>query len=549
MWKVSVKHAGEQPSEVSTRPIPDGANVAPIAASMNAGKSSASQLLAQESDASDAQSFTAIEAWAKHAEEASKEMDWAGAPRLEAVDGGIARYPYADGSGGPACVAWHDRDALLIHIPDDKATLEVEYLPGRADEQRMKRMLYRYGEDACELETLIEWRAYAGHRTGVVDGWTSMRQSGRGYVASFVGVSGFVVARALRRFTTPEPTLRFDSRRQSRLEEQEAANSAVADTCPRLDEVDPPMDTDTAIVFVHGTASCGIAGLKDLLRPPAVMPCPVIRFEHDTFVPIIENVRDLVAGIESRLRVCRLLLVAHSRGGLVAVDAAKVLRDRGYAADITVCSFGTPYQGTPLVAMGKKAINLMMKMGEGIADGFQVPLLSPLAKAMFYLTESPTLPAGIMAMHEAAEALPYIRRNAEGVRLLSWGSDYDILGGSGGYGVAADGFLLGALQRPHDLVVTATSATACGRPQPHLACGHGQYFRQQLVQAAIRSQVEPIPVMQPDTAAALKAVVVAAGAGETAREVPVTPSPTGGVVTAQPLRGAGRAAAPASGNP
>ncbi|WP_280153086.1 hypothetical protein [Piscinibacter sp. XHJ-5] len=492
MWKVTAQGAEGKPYEVATSPLDDDGQ-APRPAEMGDIESPTYRLLMQEAALPDAQRFMPIHQWAATAEEAAKEMEWTGLPVLKAADGGIARHA-GDGQNRPSCLAWHDRGAMLISVADDKVQLSVEYIPERAEEQRMKRMLHRHASSGHQLETLLEWRAFVGRRTGIVDGWTLMRQSGRGYTASLVGATGFVVARALRRITLPEPALTSDSRMQSRLAELEAAQPAIADTCPRLEEVEPPLDGDIAMVFVHGTASCGITGLKDLFPPATtgfMVPCPVLRFEHDTFVPIIDNVKTLAAEIAHRLHVRKLLLVAHSRGGLVAADAAKVLRDAGYAGDVTVYTFGTPYQGTPLVAMGKKALNLLMKLGEGIADNVPVPVLSPLAKAMFYVMESPTLPPGILAMQEGAEALRYIQRSAEAVRLLSWGSDYDILSGIAGYGVASEGFLLGALQRPHDLVVTAQSATGCGRTQPKLECAHGQYFKQPQVQLAINNYLQP----------------------------------------------------------
>lgn len=488
MWKISAQSSDGERYEVWSRPFDDRTTIESISLGMGL-ENSAFWLLMDEARAEEGLRFTAIHQWAQQAEEAAKEMDWAGAPRIVAVDRAIARY--ADHVvSHPACLAWHDQGGVLIRMPDDETELTIEYVPDRSDEQHSARMLFRHADSRHELETIVEWRAFVGSRTGIIDGWSVMRQSGRGYKASLVGDAGFLIARVLRRLTLPEPTLSADPRMQSRLAEQEAANAVLADACPRLEEVEPSRDAETAMVFVHGTASCGIAGLKDLFAPavaPIDVPCPAFRFEHDTFVPIIDNARTLAAEITRRLRVRRLLLVAHSRGGLVAADAAKSLRDAGYAGEVTVHSFGAPYQGTRLVAMGKKALNLLMKLGEGMADTLPVPMLSPLAKAMFYVMESPTLPPGILAMGEGAEGLAYIRRNADAVRLLSWGSDHDIRTGAFGYGAAIGGFLLGALDRPHDMVVTASSATACGRAQPYLACDHGRYFLQPEVRQAIRA--------------------------------------------------------------
>lgn len=522
MWKVTAQGADGNPVAVDSRPLDDGLAAA-AASPWIEGREHAYELLERESS-SPLLRFVPIDAWALAAAEMVHDLDWTGVPKLEALDGGIARY--ADPQDRPACVAWHDRGAVLIAVPGDRTTLTVEYVPERLDEQHLKRMLHRHAGPDHALETLLDWRAFVGQHTGIVDGWTLMRQSGRGWSASLVGATGFVVARALRRLTVPEPTLMRDPRMASRLAELEAAHADVADACPRLEEVEPPLDADVAAVFVHGTASCGIGGLRDLVAPTNrgfAVPVPVLRFEHDTFVPIIDNAQDLADQIARRLRVRRLLLLAHSRGGLVAADAARVLRDGGYAGDVTVHSFGTPYRGTPLVAMGKKALNLLMKLGEGLADGVPLPLLSPLAKAMFYVTESPTLPPGILAMQEGAEGLRYIERSAQAVQLRSWGSDYDVLRGDAGYGVATEGFLIGALDgRPHDLVVPATSATACGRAQPLLACAHGLYFRQVAVRTAVAD------LWRGDAAAALAAAAAGPTMGDVLVRSPKVPRPPAG---------------------
>lgn len=512
MWKVTALNEDGSTANIDVqqtreqKPF-DVADIARLASDFRTGRAHAYALLERESQSEDDDlRFAAVETWAKQAVEQADHFDWTGAPKLGEVERGIARYGNRC-DGRPACVAWHDRSCVVIPLLGNKIELTIEYVPDRNDEQQVARLLHRHGSPDHELETVLDWRAYIGHETGIVDGWTLMRQSGRGYIASLVGATGFVVATALRRITTKEITLTADPRRGSRLAEMEAAWPYIADSCPRLDEIDA-IDADVAMVFVHGTASCAVAGLKDLFSLATQgfsVPGRVLRFEHDTFVPITDNAQALSQLITDRLRVRKLLIAAHSRGGLVACDAAKLLKDAGYAGDVTVYSFGTPYQGTPLVAMGKKALNLLMKLGEEIATNLPVPVLSPLAKAMFYVMEAPTLPKGIMAMNEDAEGLAYLQRSASAIRLLSWGSHYDVMRGSAGFGVGAEGFLLGALNgREHDLVVTRPSALACGSAQPALDCSHVHYFRTPQVRDAIEQFLRPTPLHTPPIKLKLK---------------------------------------------
>lgn len=443
--------------------------------------------------------FDAIETWAERAAQSAAEHDWAGVPPLRAIENGeaIARYLPGDSSDArPQCVAWHDTAGVLIALDGSEASIEITYTPERESERRKQRIWHRHATPDHRLETILEWRAYVGSHSAIVDGWTLMRESGRGWAASITGTAGFVVATVLRRLTRPEPTLDADPRAGTRRIELEDHYPALAKICPSLHDIDC-VEHASAIVFVHGTASCGIVGLKDLfgLCVNGQVPSgPVYRFEHDTFLPVVDNSRELADLVAERVQAGRLLLVAHSRGGLVAADAAHQLKARGYAGHVGVHSFGTPFKGTPLVAMGKKALNLLMKLGEELATNVPLPLMSPLAKALFYVMESPTLPRGIMAMHEDSEALPFIERSAAAVPLTCWGSNFDVQSGAAGYGTMGDAVLLGALQgQPHDMVVPLHSAQACGTPAQSgvLTCAHGHYFRERAVQQVMAEWLQP----------------------------------------------------------
>lgn len=292
--------------------------------------------------------------------------------------------------------------------------------------------------------------------------------------------------------------------------EMERKYRELANACPSLSEIDR-VEHENAMVFVHGTASCAIAGLKDLFSLAVegfALPGPVYRFEHDTFVPITDNSADLARMISERLRVKRLLLVAHSRGGLVAVDSARLLADSRYGGTVSVYTFGTPFRGTPLVAIGQKALNVLMKLGEEIATSVPVPAMSALAKGCFYLLESPKLPRGIAAMHEQAEGLVYLQRSIDPKQLTAWASDFDVETGSAGFGATVEGILLGALGRcRHDLVVPTASALAFGRLAPLLRCAHVHYFRQPTVRGVVEDFLrhrDPV-LAQPDNTAAAPA--------------------------------------------
>ena len=256
------------------------------------------------------------------------------------------------------------------------------------------------------------------------------------------------------------------------------------------------------MVWVHGTASCGTVGLKDLLLPNfGHLPPPIrgtaFRFEHDTFVKMRRNARDLRGLITRRLTVDHLLLAGHSRGGCVARLAADMLRRSGYRGDVSVYTFGAPHEGTPLVDIGKTALNLLVKASQELMTNAPLPIMTPLNKAMCYTLDSVDLPPGIRDMSKdgEVEALKDLSRPADA---RSWGSAFDIHGKESGFGPAASGALRGALgSEPNDLVVPTASALAFGTPQPTLSCSHVRYFLEPAIRDAVWQFLTP-PAVAPE---------------------------------------------------
>ena len=460
--------------------------------------------LGQEAEVRD-QSRDAIETWASDAENAAAAYDWAGAPRIRAVEEAIAAFMPASSSAGmpekPTTLAWHDHTGVIIPIVGASAEIRVEYVPEPRDAYRVDRLRYRHATPQHAFETILDWRGYFGRNSGILDGWTMMRESGRGYAASFVGEVGFIVGTVLRRLTTPAITLEADPWAKARCVDTEQRYPQVAMECPDLAKARPPR-MDRAMVWVHGTASCGTVGLKDLLLPnfghlaPAIRGT-VFRFEHDTFVKMRHNARELRDLITDRVAADHLLLAGHSRGGCVARLAADLLQRDGYRGEVSVYTFGTPHEGTPLVDIGKTALNLLVKASQELMTNAPLPIMTPLTKAMGYTLDSAELPPGIKDMGKdgEVEAFKDLRIPADA---RSWGSDFDIHGKESGFGPAASGTLRGALgSEPNDLVVPTASALAFGTRQPTLACSHVRYFLEPSVRNAVQQFLAPPPAAPP----------------------------------------------------
>ena len=119
------------------------------------------------------------------------------------------------------------------------------------------------------------------------------------------------------------------------------------------------------VVFVHGGLSCCFDAFADLFRRiesnlrtpgPDAGAAVFLRFEHDTYHPISVNaerlcelVRDKLSQYSRAGQETELLLIAHSRGGLVARLASDILIDRGlWSKDrLEVFTYGSPHRGTP----------------------------------------------------------------------------------------------------------------------------------------------------------------------------------------------------------
>jgi hypothetical protein len=120
----------------------------------------------------------------------------------------------------------------------------------------------------------------------------------------------------------------------------------------------------THAILVPGGLSSVRSAWSDLLacRPerqpwqglPLLGQVATWRFEHDAFLPLMHNVRHLVEAIETAMpageefsgAACRIALIAHSRGGIVAGIAAAVLRQRRPDLKLRLFAFGTPHRGT-----------------------------------------------------------------------------------------------------------------------------------------------------------------------------------------------------------
>jgi pimeloyl-ACP methyl ester carboxylesterase len=453
----------------------------------------------------------AIAWWNDSAEAIAKKYEWACPFRVKACDeGSIGLFKQDEVGARPLSLAWHDDTAIIIALGDAAAMLDVQYVPSRDDENRLKSLMHRYGGSGYSVETYLEWRAYVGADTGVFEAWHEMRTAGFGYSASIRGVGGILIGRVLRRLSNnSQPTLTNDPTYQARLDESERRHGAIATTYPDLARCGVRLEPRVA-VFVHGTFSCGLQSLKEFPPPAGI---PVFRYEHDTFRSIDESARELVALIADRLRAKELTLIAHSRGGLVARLATKKLRRECPDKRVSeILTFGTPHLGTPLVAIGKRILSILWKIGETTLTG--IPMAGIAVQTFSYLIDAPTLPRGIEEMAEDSGLLVGMKDDEINDLVQSWGGDFLVSSRNSGFGPGLMGMLYGSFKNdPNDLVVPLGSALGIGTRLHRLGCSHINYFIEPPVRQAISVSLGPTP-----------AAAQPSGAAQTVPAPPSTPS-------------------------
>jgi hypothetical protein len=379
-------------------------------------------------------------------------------------------------------------DSYVSPIPADSDGIEVSYDPdgGEQFEEWMTaaRELRRLVPDGI-LVRLLLWRCYFGSNTGRSDGATELRDRSmhdihRGARVGSGVLVGRVVYTAYRlshRGNVSDPTF---SRRLRSLKAKHPNGGACPDLLDLFSSDEPrPLQ---AIVAIHGTMASAIP-LAETLRDMLGWSAPIYRFEHDTWHPIGENAAVLV----NYLRVWRAqadLLVAHSRGGLVARHAATEASAARIATEIEVITAGTPFRGTEVVdgveggLLAVRALLGVIRMANG---GPAIDATTRLAG----LVIGGKVPRGIAAMSPTSDYLSQTRNLPTDVALAVAGA-VDLNSITDHYALAGFGKVVfdGAA---NDLVVTRESAHGGSSNALTVTSDHFSYFVMGEVADQIRS--------------------------------------------------------------
>jgi pimeloyl-ACP methyl ester carboxylesterase len=288
---------------------------------------------------------------------------------------------------------------------------------------------------------------------------------------------------------------------------------AAAHACPDLAAaLTPPISAPARcnVVLVHGGLSNGLANFGDTLiggPAPLLRPGPglnVFRFEHDTWLPIEENVAELVSLVRRKLRGERLLLIGFSRGGIVATRTAARLREigaiggalgPGVHADVDLMTFGTPHRGFRTGDVGWHFPRLCYVLQYVVSTAIG-HLPRRVRAGIFFrsLRRLTRLPPGIADMRTRNPELERFIRSAAGDWIAPRLQAY---GGSPSRPAWLPDWCRALLSRPvpgiGDGAVSLESATAYGRERREVrGCDHDHYFASEDVRRAIARRLAPL---------------------------------------------------------
>jgi hypothetical protein len=372
-------------------------------------------------------------------------------------------------------------DAIVVALPPGTTAVSVRYEAEDffqlVEESEAKtRVTQLVGTTA---RTMLVWRAYQGTNTLVTDGVSDLARRGRHRVALGVTGGGILVGRIVFWAHRRIPGERGDPTYKRRRRAAERADQDTVAACPDLEAASK---TERVVVAVHGTMASAVPLAAELRGLTGRIP--VVRFEHDTWRPIDENAKDLVSGIAG-LDARDVLLVAHSRGGLVARHAIALLKQIEPELPVRLVTLGTPFKGSPLIGpagtalLGVRALLGMVRLASG-------ELAVDLTTRVAGLLIRGRLPRGLAAMEPGSDYLA-----AAALQLLS--ETTTVAGDIDPHGpidANAIGFLRGISADafagvPNDLVVAADSARGDCLDTVTVASDHFSYMLDSEVQARI----------------------------------------------------------------
>jgi hypothetical protein len=377
-------------------------------------------------------------------------------------------------------------DAFLVALAPGSSSLYFRYEPddgAQAEQLATAQRALREWLPEGALSTILVWRAYLGSNTTVIDGMVKLpRRTARRILLGGSNVAGVVVGRVAFAIHKRQDRPHRDPTARRRRIALESRTPDVAAGCPSVDQLSTG-PADSMVIAVHGTMACALP-MATALRNVVPASVPVYRYEHDTWLGITENAEELAAHIQ-RLAPERLLLVAHSRGGLVARQAADIVGSQ-VGTQIQILTLGAPFFGTPIVGGvrgGLLGVNALLGALRAVPGGHVVDAGTRLAGLLI----KQEMPIGIRAMDPHGDYLSVYKHLPLSITMAFAGAtDPSLTGERYGLaflsGFAATAFAGGA----NDLIVGTESATGGLAAAQTVDCDHFSYLQQQPVLDKVR---------------------------------------------------------------
>lgn len=436
----------------------------------------------------------AIELWAPQAVDRWRSS---GSDGLVQVRDGLG---WRDARGRLRALARHDHSVVAFHLPPDTVRWELRYRPSEFDLNQRRAFLTAAGGWFSRAtawwshQDVVEFVIYAGAGTTMTSAEAiASRWRPKNMVVDHDQRQGIVIAKVTQQLKKP-PKLKRDRSFQPRLAEWLEVLGPVASRYPEVADL-PARSVSDAVVFVHGTLSCGLAHIREVAAAvPAIPGLQVLRFEHDTFLPVLDNAQELVELINkvSAGPRAEIILIGHSRGGLVARAAAAQFAKHPGGPNVGVCTFGTPHRGTPLVRAGERVLaGLAAAASAGISHIGVAPVATAPVRYLFGRLKK--LPIGILNMAEDDEFLRGLDAGFSPAEMLTFGADFQRGTNPSSRGVlifdkfGKQFFFDNGRWQPNDLLVSVESATAVGAGYlTSASCGHFDYLWQPELAEAVR---------------------------------------------------------------
>jgi pimeloyl-ACP methyl ester carboxylesterase len=410
--------------------------------------------------------------------------------------------------GEPRCAFWHHESSFAIDVPAGYESLDLEYVPSGRDGARNSRLVSEWGYLAGQaahgtVSTILEVSGVFGSSSFKLHDLLSPGELAKGAFRVSLKVATLPFKLFGGAVTTVGEAMHTeaDGAFPGRLEHEERTSGAVATDIPRLTAALEPPKTGAIAVIVHGFASCAVPAARALMKSGYPAGMPTYRFEHDTFLSPRENARALAKLIRA-LPDTRILLICHSRGGLVARYAIAGLPDR----DASIVTLGTPHQGTPIASSWGVGARQALRMANSYSYETQAtggePHPDSLARG-YVPRRFP--PPGLDALRPNSAFFQDLAEDAPpNDRITAYGADFRP--GESGGGLKALGAEIAAAfgsglfgGEPNDIVVSTASATAVTPGHGHRltrSCTHFGYFADPEVLTALEAAA--VATLQPE---------------------------------------------------